>query len=109
MSKALDRAKKCRHGHREVVTKHLKHILESDADLDEKHLVKLKALSELPREKFHLLKTLDEEVLAMCPTEEIEQVIEPEIKEAKCRIMEICTELDGYLSAARLKRRKLVR
>jgi len=39
----------------------------------------LKVLSELVREKFDLLNTLDEEVLVMCPKEEIKR----EIKEAK--------------------------
>ena len=64
MTEALERVKKRRSGHRGVVTKYLKeakHILESDAELNEKRLVKLKALSEILNEKFALLNTLDEE------------------------------------------------
>ena len=103
MSEALERVKKRRSGHRGVVTKYLKevkHILESDADLDEKRLVKVKALSEILKEKFDLLNTLDEEVLATCPTEDIEKEIE-EAEDIKCRIVEICTELDGHLNSGK--------
>ena len=61
MSEALERVKKRRSGHRGVVTKYLKeakHILESDADLDEKRLVKVKASSEILKHN-RLLHKLD--------------------------------------------------
>ena len=108
MSEALDRVKKRRSGHRGVVTKYLKEaksILDSDVDLDEKRLVKVKALSEILKEKLDLLNTLDEEVLATCPAEEIEREIE-EAEDIKCRIVEMRTELDSHLTTEKVSGKK---
>ena len=87
-AEALERVKKHWSRHRGVVTKYLKetkHILESNAKLDEKCLVKLKALSEILNEKFALLNTLGEEVLAAWPTVDIEREIE-EAEDVRCKI-----------------------
>jgi len=110
MSEALERVKRHWSGHRGVVTKYLKeakHILDSDAKLDEKYLVKVKALSNIMKEKLDFLNTLDKEVLVTCPINDIEREIE-ESKEIKCKIVEIRTEIEGQLDGAKLERRNLL-
>jgi len=67
-------------GHYKI--KEVKHILESE---DEKRRMKLKALAEILNKKLNLLNTLDDEVLATCPTDDIEREIE-EADDIKCRI-----------------------
>jgi len=108
MSEALERVKKRRSRHRGVVMKYLKeakHILDSDAELEEKSLVKVKALSNILKEKLDLLNTLDEEVLAACPTDDIEREIE-ESEEIKCKIVEIRTEIEGQLNGGKVREKK---
>jgi len=108
MSEALEKVKKCWSGHRGVVTKHLKkvkHILDSDVELDEKYLVKVKALCNILKEKFGLLNTLDEQVLVMCPTDDIERQIK-ETEEMKYKIVEICTEIEGQLDRGKVTEEK---
>ena len=78
---ALERLKARRRGHRGVITKYVQEAksLQEIEDLDEKRRLGMGTLSELLKEKSAVLKTLDEEILATCPTNEIEQ----EIKEAE--------------------------
>ena len=103
ISEALERVKKHWSGHRGAVTKYLKeakHTLDSDAELDEKRLVKVKVLSNIMKEKLDFLNTLDKEVLVTCPTNDIEREIE-ESKEIKCKTVKVRTEIEGQLDGAR--------
>ena len=75
---ALERLKARRRGHRGVVMKYVqeaKSLLETE-DLNEKRRLRMDMLSELLKEKSAILKTLNEEILATCLTDEIEQEIE---------------------------------
>ena len=96
MLKTLDHLKAHRRGHRGIVTKYVqetKSLLESD-NLNEKCRLRIRTLSELLQEKCTVLKSLDEEVLATCPTDEIEQEI-VEAKDVHLRIVEMRAEIDG--------------
>ena len=96
MSKALERSKAYRKGHRGIVTKYVqeaKSLLETE-DLDEKCQLRMGMLLELLKEKSAILKTLDEEILATCPTDEIEQEIE-EAKDITSKIAEMHVKIDN--------------
>ena len=93
---ALECLKARRRGHRGVVTKYVqeaKSLLEIE-DLDEKRRLRMGTLSELLKEKSAVLKTLHEEILATCPTDEIEQEIE-DAEDITSKIAEIRVEIDG--------------
>ena len=77
MSEALDCLKARRRGYRGVITKYVlegKSLLEFE-NLNEKCQLRVSTLSELLQKKSAVLKGLDEEILATCPTDKIEQEI----------------------------------
>ena len=69
----LECLKARRRGNRGIVMKYIqeaKSLMETE-DLDEKCRVRMGTLSEILKEKSAILKTLDEEIPATCPTDEI--------------------------------------
>ena len=90
---ALECLKAHRRGYRGVVMKYVqeaKSLMETE-ELDEKHRLRMGTLSELLKEKSTILKTLDEEILPTCPTNEIEQ----EMRISLSKIAEMHVEIDS--------------
>ena len=108
MSEALDHLRARQRAHQGVVTKYLQEVgslLEAET-IDDRQRLRLSTLLGLLHKKSTALKALDDEILSMCLTNEIER----EVKEAEdiySRIVETRAEIDVQL-ARKQRRRKLV-
>jgi len=96
MSEALERLKAQRRGQRGIVTKYVqevKSLLDVEM-LNEGSKHRLRILSRSLEEKASVLKVLDEEIIATCPTEDIEWEIQ-ESEEINDKIVGTRVEIDS--------------
>lgn len=100
MSENLERLKKRRRENRGVATKKVqeaKALLEGESK-DDSVYVRIRDIQSSLEEKLKLLKELDETILQVCPTEEIEVDI-VEADEANSRILTVISECKRFVSA----------
>ena len=76
MTEGLDRLKARRHGHRGIATRYSGEVRamvrgETETSLEEKR-IRLTALQNSLEEKLQILQTLDEDILNVCATDDIE-------------------------------------
>ena len=94
MTETLEHLKMSRRAHRGVATKYIQEVKTLlDTEMIDRALRRLKVISDLLREKARELKGMDERVLAVCPTDEIER----EVKEAKginARVVKLQAEIE---------------
>ena len=84
-----------RRAHRGVATRYIqeaKTLLDTET-MEDRALRRLKVLSDLLREKARELKEMDERVLAVCPTDEIEREVE-EAEGINARVVELQAEIE---------------
>ena len=95
MTDTLKRLKMSRRAHRGVATRYIqeaKTLLDTET-MEDRALRQLKVLSDLLREKARELKEMDERVLAVCPTDEIEREVE-ESEGINARVVELQAEIE---------------
>ena len=110
MSEALDRVRARRRGQRGVVTKYVqeaKSLLEAES-IESDSWRRLNTLYKLLEEKRSVLKTLYDEIVATCPTDEIEREIQ-EAEEVYEKIVESLAIIDSKKSLRRSGQRMPVR